>query len=497
LPVDEAAHLASLFRHDKLHFAAMNDRASAGFFEGVFDRTLTNLRSAWRDIALSARGVLTRTPRADLAGDDIERLREQMLHCLDARGGEVSARARAADLGRTYLSLDADGRERFLRLLAGEFDVDRGEIDRCCSALAHAGDPAERAAAERELRVALEPPRINLLRQFNALPEGVKFLVDRRAELIELARHDPLLRGLEDDLRRLLANWFDVGFLELRRIGWDSPASLLEKLMAYEAVHEIRSWADLKNRLEADRRCFAFFHPRMPDEPLIFVEVALVAGMAGNITALLDEAAPVGDPQTADTAIFYSISNCQRGLSGISFGDFLIKRVVDALAADLPRLKVFATLSPIPGFRAWLGRLAETATDEVLLVGERNALDVLGERAAGDLPALLDHDWPSDPQLTATLREPLLRLCARYLVRERAPSGRALDPVAHFHLSNGARIERLNWQADMSAKGLEQSAGVMVNYQYRLADIETNHEAYRGEGRVVASSVVRNLSRAS
>ena len=239
----------------------MNDRASAGFFEGVFDRTLTNLRSAWRDIALSARGVLSRTPRADLAGDDIERLREQMLSCLDARGGEVSARARAADLGRTYLLLDADGRERFLRLLAGEFDVDRSEIDRCCSALARADGLLERAAAERALRAALEPPRINLLRQFNALPEGVKFLVDRRAELIELARHDPLLRGLEDDLRRLLANWFDIGFLELRSIGWDSPASLLEKLMAYEAVHEIRSWADLKNRLEADRRCFAFFHP--------------------------------------------------------------------------------------------------------------------------------------------------------------------------------------------------------------------------------------------
>ncbi len=475
----------------------MNDRASAGFFEGVFDRTLTNLRSAWRDIALSARGVLARTPRGDLIGDDIERLHEQMLSCLDARGGEVSARARAADLGRTYLSLDAAGRERFLRLLAGEFDVDRTEIDRCCSALAHADGPVERAAAERELRAALEPPRINLLRQFNALPEGVKFLVDRRAELIELARHDPLLRGLADDLRRLLANWFDIGFLELRCIGWDSPASLLEKLMAYEAVHEIRSWADLKNRLEADRRCFAFFHPRMPDEPLIFVEVALVAGMAGNITALLDEAAPVGDPQAADTAIFYSISNCQRGLGGISFGDFLIKRVVDALAADLPRLKVFATLSPIPGFRAWLGRFAETAPDEVLLAGERNALDALGERTAGDLPALLDHDWPSDPQLAAALREPLLRLCARYLVRERAPSGRALDPVAHFHLSNGARIERLNWQGDMSQKGIEQSAGIMVNYQYRLADIEANHEAYRGEGRVVASSAVRNLSRAS
>ena len=194
-----------------------------------------------------------------------------MLSCLDGRGGEVTARARAADLGRTYLSLDAEGRERFLQLLAGEFDVDRQEIDRCCNALINATGADRRAATERALRVALEPPRITLLRQFNALPEGVKFLVDRRAELIDLRQHDPALAGLEDDLKRLLANWFDIGFLELKRITWESPAALLEKLMAYEAVHEIRGWTDLKNRLEADRRCFAFFHPRMPDEPLIFV----------------------------------------------------------------------------------------------------------------------------------------------------------------------------------------------------------------------------------
>jgi malonyl-CoA decarboxylase len=477
----------------------MNDRAPAGFFEGVFDRTLTNLRSAWRDIALSARGVLARTPRPELSSDDLARLREQMLSCLDARGGEVTARARAADLGRTYLLLDANGRERFLRLLASDFDVDRAEIDRWCGELIRAEVSDKRTAAERGLREALEPPRIKLLQQFNALPEGVKFLVDRRAELLQLARHDQLLRGLEDDLRRLLANWFDIGFLELTRIGWESSAALLEKLTAYEAVHEIRSWADLKNRLEADRRCFAFFHPRMPDEPLIFVEVALVAGMASNINALLDETAPIGDPQAADTAIFYSISNCQQGLNGISFGDFLIKRVVDALTADLPRLKVFATLSPVPGFRAWLVRENERAPGNLLLPAERTALEAVDDGASvHGLPTLLDRsDWHSNPQLSAALREPLLRLCARYLTRERRRSGRALDPVAHFHLSNGARVERLNWLGDTSEKGLEQSAGIMVNYLYRLADIEANHEAYRGEGRVVASSAVRNLARAA
>ncbi|HEY3912506.1 MAG TPA: malonyl-CoA decarboxylase [Stellaceae bacterium] len=476
----------------------MNDRPSAGFFEGVFDRTLSNLRSAWRDIALSARGVLTRTPRPELSGDDISLLREQMLRCLDGRGGEVTARARAANLGRTYLLLDADGRERFLRLLAGEFDVNRAEIDRCCAALARSEGTVERAAAERELRTALEPPRITLLRQFNALPEGVKFLVDRRAELIELGRRDPLLHGLEEDLKRLLANWFDIGFLELKRIGWESPAALLEKLMAYEAVHEIRSWADLKNRLEADRRCFAFFHPRMPDEPLIFVEIALVSGMSSDVNALLDEAAPIGDPQAANTAIFYSISTCQQGLAGISLGDFLIKRVVDALTADLPRLKVFATLSPVPGFRAWLDRHSEAAPEALLLPAERSAIEALGDAVAErDLPELLARpDWHDQPQLAAALREPLLRLCARYLLRERAPSGRALDPVAHFHLSNGARVERLNWQGDVSPKGLQQSAGIMVNYLYPLPEIESNHEAYRGEGRVAASAALHALARA-
>ena len=470
------------------------DPAPARFFEGVFDRTLTNLRSAWREIAESARGVLAGSPRAETSAGDTDQLRQQMLSCLDGRGGEVTARARAADLGRTYLSLDPDGRERFLQLLAGEFDVDRHEIDRCCKALVNASGADQRAATERALRAALEPPRITLLRQFNALPEGVKFLVDRRAELIDLGQRDTLFIGLEGDLKRLLANWFDIGFLELKRITWESPAALLEKLMAYEAVHEIRGWTDLKNRLEADRRCFAFFHPRMPDEPLIFVEVALVSGMTGDIHALLDEAAPIGDPHSADSAIFYSISNCQRGLAGISFGDFLIKRVVDALATELPRVKVFATLSPAPGFRAWLERQSR-AGSAILLPAERLAIEALGgETPKGDLAALLDRH--SDPRVASALRDPLIRLCARYLLHERAPSGRALDPVAHFHLSNGARVERLNWLGDTSPKGLQQSAGIMVNYLYRLSEIEANHEAYRGEGRVAASSAIRNLSRA-
>jgi malonyl-CoA decarboxylase len=476
----------------------MSDRAPAGFLDGVFDRALANLRSAWREIALSARGVRSGAPRPDLPDDDFARLRQQMLSCLDGRGGEVTARARAAALGRSYLALNAAGRGRFLHLLAEEFDTDRAAVDSGCAALAAAADPAARAVAEHTLRSALTPPRITLLRQFNALPEGVKFLVDRRAELLALTG-DPALRGLADDLRELLAGWFDIGFLELRRITWDSPAALLEKLMAYEAVHEIRGWTDLKNRLEADRRCFAFFHPRMPDEPLIFVEVALVSGIAGNIHALLDEAAPIGNPQTADTAIFYSISNCQQGLVGISLGDFLIKRVVDALATELPRLKSFATLSPLPGFRTWL--TAEAGRDGLLLAAEARAVQALGgdfAEGAGDglLLRLLDRpDWHADPRTAATLREPLQRLAAHYLLHAHTPSGRSVDPVAHFHLSNGARVERLDWLGDLSEKGLQQSAGVMVNYLYRQGDIEANHEAYHSEGLVAASSSVRNLAR--
>jgi malonyl-CoA decarboxylase len=476
----------------------MTDPAPAGFFEGVFDRTLTNLRSAWREIAESARGVLTGSPRPDLSGDDAGRLHQQMLNCLNGRGGGVTARARAADLGRTYLALEPAGRERFWQLLAREFDVDHDEIRRRCEALIKTSELAERAAGERALRAALEPPRITLLRQFNALPEGVKFLVDLRAELLNLGERDPMLRGLEEDLRGLLANWFDIGFLELKRITWESPAALLEKLMVYEAVHEFRGWTDLKNRLDADRRCFAFFHPRMPDEPLIFVEVALVSGMAGNVHALLDEAAPIGNPHTADAAIFYSISNCQRGLNGISFGDFLIKRVVDALALELPRIKIFATLSPVAGFRPWLERQVQSGSDDLLLPAERIAIAALGDKGSeGNLIALLaQEDWPNDEHAAAALHDPLIRLCARYLLRERSPSGRSLDPVAHFHLSNGARVERLNWLGDVSAKGLQQSAGIMVNYLYRLGDIEANHEAYRGDGSVAASSTLRNLARA-
>jgi malonyl-CoA decarboxylase len=456
-----------------------------------FDRTVVRIVNLWRDLS----DTVTGTVDASLSADgDIRRLRDQMRACLDARGGEVSARGRAAALGQTYLGLDERGRERFLRLLAGAFDVDRKQVDAAVTALLESA-PERRPQAEAALRVALDPPRNRLLMQFNALPQGVKFLVDLRAELMQHARKDSTLAALDDDLRRLLSTWFDIGFLELRRITWGAPAALLEKLINYEAVHEIRSWEDMKNRLDSDRRCFAFFHPRMPDEPLIFVEVALVDGMADNVAVLLDEAAPLVDPaHNANTAIFYSISNAQRGLAGISFGGFLIKRVADLLASELPGLKIFATLSPIPGFRRWLDAKLD-AGEPLLLPAEARKL-AEATKIGNDtesLRSVLNADWAGEPALAEALQPPLVRLCARYLVNEKGRGDRALDPVAHFHLTNGARVERINWLGDTSERGMRASAGLMVNYLYELGRIEENHERYTGEGGVTASSAVTRL----
>ncbi len=456
-------------------------------------KAIANLKDMWRGIADSGYSAETASLRPDLPDGDLDRVRRQMRECLESRGGEVSARARAAALGRAYLVLDATGRRRFLKLLAEDFEPDPATLDDAIRLLQSAQDQQDRQDAHAVLRQALESPRLRLLTQFNALPEGVKFLVDLRAEILRFLPQEPSLAPLERDLKGLLATWFDIGFLELKRIAWDSaPATLLEKLIAYEAVHAIGGWDDLKNRLDSDRRCFAFFHPRMPSEPLIFVEVALTHGLAGNIGTLLDKSAPVQNPGNADTAIFYSISNAQKGLAGISFGGFLIKRVVDNLAAEFKGLKMFATLSPVPGFLSWLDGVQSQEGLPLFLPDEIERMKAAGisaETPADVVNVLREEDWAADAARAEALKAPLLRLCARYLAREKTGAKRALDPVAHFHLTNGARLERINWLADASAKGMAQSAGVMVNYLYRLGDIEDNHEAYcdRGEVRISAS----------
>lgn len=474
----------------------MSDESKFGFL----DRALKNLRNAWQGIAGSEYDESAASMQPDLPEGDAERLLEQMHACLETRGGEVSARARAAALGRAYLALNDVGKIRFLQVLAENFGVDHDAVDKSIEALQQTTDPVSRSIAEQSLRKTLEAPRLKLLTQFNALPEGVKFLVDMRADLLGPARDDKTLKGLEQDLKGLLTTWFDVDFLELKRISWDSSsASILEKLIAYEAVHAIESWDDLKNRLDSDRRCFAYFHPRMPDEPLIFVEVALVDGISSNVQTLLDESAPVIDPASADTAIFYSISNAQKGLAGISFGNFLIKRVVNSLSGEFEDLKTFATLSPLPGFKSWLDKHLAVGDKDLLNANDRKALKMLDGKssgAKGKLKALLEDAACLDsPEVSEALQGVLTRLAAQYLAQEKRREGdlRALDPVAHFHLSNGARIQRLNWKGDTSAKGFGQSAGLMVNYLYKLRHLESNHEAYRSSGKVVISSALRSL----
>jgi malonyl-CoA decarboxylase len=459
----------------------------------LFDRTVAQLRDVWRDLSLRAwPGGGGNGFRPNLPDDDAGRLRQRIAECVASRGGEVSARARAAEIGRAYVSLAPEGRQRFLSILAKDFAAERDAVDKAIVSYRQAKDRVQIAAAEDQLRDALVAPRVRLLKQLTTLPDGFKFLIDLRADLIDHLKDDADLRGLDRDLQELFTSWFDIGLLTLERIGWDSPAALLEKLIAYEAVHEIRSWSDLKNRLDSDRRCFAFFHPSIPAEPLIFVEVALVNGLADDVHKLLDEGAPRVDLADADTAIFYSISNTQKGLRGISFGDFLIKKVVESLVRDLPQLKNFATLSPIPGFRRWLDTAlaAAPANDEPpkKRFGNGN-----GDMSAAKLrDALARPDWALDADTAAHLAEPMRRWCARYLCQEKS-QGKALDSVARFHLANGARLERINWLADRSPKGLKESYGMMVNYLYRLPDIEANHDAYVGQGLVVASPAIKAL----
>lgn len=457
-----------------------------------WDRTIARFRD-WGD-----RGDdKTITVNPDLPDTDLERVRKQVEDCLNGIGGAVSARHRASELGRAYLKLSREGRIRFFRMLAAEYGVDHNAVAKASARLLKSESTDEKRKIEAELRQVLVPRCVELFMQFNSLDRGVKFLVDMRSDLLSMLSDHPELRVLDHDMRELLRSWFDVGFLDMEQITFNSPAALLEKLIEYEAVHEIRSWDDLKNRLDWDRRCFAFFHPRMPEEPLIFVEVALVNGMADNVQALLDEGAPVGDPTEADTAIFYSISNCQAGLAGVGFGDFLIKRVVERMQRKFPNLKTFATLSPIPGFARWLSQAA--GEEQQLLTGsEAGIIRAMAQTETvneGLINLLSVPDWRSDSDLVAALEGPLCQLAARYLVLEKDRRGRPRDPVARFHLNNGARVERINWLGDWSPAGLKASHGLMVNYLYKISDIEKNHEAFREKWRVAAAQKVSRMAK--
>lgn len=456
--------------------------------EPLWDRTLRRIRQIW---PLGEQSTAKNSVAPDLPDSDLPKLRARIDACLEGRGGEVSARTRAAELGETYLTLNGQGRFRFLELLAREYDVDDQAVENAAQARLECHDALERRQRDRELRQLLVPRRSHLLRQFNGLQEGVKFVVDLRAELLPLRSDDPGLNSLDQDLLTLLSTWFDVGFLDLQRITWETPTIILENLIKYEAVHAITSWRDLKNRLRQDRRCYAYFHPRMPWEPLIFVEVALVNGIADNIHDLLDESKPTLSPTQADCAIFYSISNCQAGLAGVGFGNFLIKNVVKDLSGKLSNLKTFSTLSPIPGF---LSHLRANYQDIALTDKEtRNLKEISGSADPRDFfRSVLNNPGEHLEQPDSPCKAILQRLCASYLLT--AKRGRqAYDRVCHFHLSNGARIERINWAADRSAKGMDQGAGMMVNYLYQLSQIEKNHENYSSSGAIACSSAVAKM----
>lgn len=459
---------------------------SANLTTKIFDKTLFNLRSVWEQINILNSDQPKLNP--DLPDTDIVLLKQQMRDCLEGKGGNVSARARAAKLGEAYLCLNDSGRLRFLSLLAQDFGVNNELVKELAKELL-SQEPASLGKLHQQMRNALRPAGLALLMQFNSLPSGVNFLVDMRADLNRLGgRDNPHLKELDKSLKDLLKSWFDVGFLDLVRISWSTPASILEKLIHYEAVHKIRSWSDLKNRLQTDRRCFAFFHPRMPDEPIIFVQVALVKELSDNIQKLLDESAPLEDPFEANTAIFYSITNAQVGLAGVGFGDFLIKRVVADLKQELPNIRTFSTLSPIPGFRRWLDNTQE---DKLLLSSEKQSLkEVSGFTSIHD--TLSTPNWHLNEELVTALQKPLMRMASEYLINIKNRN-RALDPVANFHLNNGARLERINWLADTSEKGMKESAGMMVNYLYNLKDIESNHETYRESAKTITSNAVQSL----
>ncbi len=416
-----------------------------------------------------------------------------LAEALVSERGEASGAALARELQKSYAVLSGPDRLAFLGFVAGHFSPDAARLS--AAAQAYLENPTSQQAMV--LTAAAEPPRQELLRRMNMAPGGIATLIGIREDLVHAVAERPELKPLESDLHHLFSSWFNRGFLELRRIDWNTPAVTLEKLIAHEAVHEIQGWEDLRRRLGPDRRCFAFFHPTLPGEPLIFVEVALVKGLASAVQPLLrDDAAT--DAALPDTAIFYSISNCQEGLRGISFGNFLIKQVVEELQTELPSLKHFATLSPVPGFSKWLARQWDgDGADAAHLLRPDEAQALLDAVAADNpgaaLNAILSQEgWWSEPAFVAVLRPVLTRLCAIYLTEARDGKG-PKDPVARFHLGNGARLERINWLGNSAPRGLAESFGIMVNYLYDPDLIEINHEAFVKKGIVARSAEVEAL----
>ena len=396
--------------------------------------------------------------------------------------GEASGVALAREILARYAESTTGPRVAFFEALATRFGPDHARLEAAVEAWRRA--PSDATAAE--VHSAAEPRRQELLRRLNLAPGGTAALVRIREQLLDAIERRGDLAVVDRDFVHMFSSWFNRGFLVLRRIDWSTPASVLERIIRYEAVHRIRGWDDLRRRIDPrDRRCYAFFHPALVDDPLIFVEVALTREIPAAIAPILTVQRDVIGPDKATTAVFYSISNCQKGLAGVSFGNFLLKQVVEEIARETPRLSNFVTLSPAPGFAQWLGREREAEGSKVLTPEDRAALANL------DTPGWWQTEATREP-----VREPLLRAAAWYFLHARTRTGAPLDPVARFHLGNGARLERLNWLADGSERAISQAHGLMVNYLYLLDDIEKNHEAYAKDRTVVASNAVTRLARA-
>ncbi|MGB9217053.1 MAG: malonyl-CoA decarboxylase [Pseudolabrys sp.] len=427
--------------------------------------------------------------RALLAGDRrgapaarSENLVELCEDLLSGRG-EASGVARAREILGRYTELTTGPRIAFFEALAERFGTDPARLEQAISSWR--ANPSDLTAAE--VHAASEPRRQELFRRLNLAPGGTVALVRMREQLMDsLGHRQKDLAAVDADFIHLFSSWFNRGFLVLRHIDWSTPAIVLEKIIRYEAVHEIRGWDDLRRRIDPpDRRCYAFFHPALVDDPLIFVEVAVEREIPGAIAPILASGRQqFVEPDKARIAVFYSISNCQRGLTGVSFGNFLIKQVVEEICRELPKLTTFVTLSPVPGFARWLAGELKDENSSAINAGDRITFELL------DRP-----HWWTDPEIFSQLEGPLMRAAAWYFLRARNRRGTPLDPVARFHLGNGARLERINWLADTSERAIEQAYGLMVNYQYDLDHIEKNHEAY-AEGRtVVASGAVQRLLR--
>jgi malonyl-CoA decarboxylase len=415
-----------------------------------------------------------REPAHELSAGIVEQCEE----LLSGRG-EASGVALAQEILARYAELTIGPRIAFFEALAKTFGHDSARIDRAIATwrLAPSADNAS------ELHQSSEPRRLELFRRLNLAPGGTAALVRMREQLIDAMDHRDDLGVIDNDFVHLFSSWFNRGFLVLRRIDWSTSASVLEKIIRYEAVHEISDWDDLRRRIDPpDRRCYAFFHPALVDEPLIFVEVALTREIPAAIAPILSDKREPVEPQRATTAVFYSITNCQRGLAGVTFGHFLIKQVVEEVSREVSRVATFVTLSPAPNFAGWLNRERANVASQALDEEDREALS-----------ALDDENWWRSPDVVDKIREPLIRAAAWYYVRGRNSRGLPVDAVARFHLGNGARLERLDWPADTSERALKQSYGLMVNYLYDLDYIERNHEAYAQQRAIVASSAITRL----